>query len=136
MDLTKRDALLGRINYSGNNDCFPAVVTLEEFFDGNDDLGSLWCNLSNPPESMTQVHMFLEMIRARADVTDLKILITQFDGSPDEWPFSDTVLIDTEVDPDDVATWFERYPPDEVEYGGHEVRRLSGFKDCVAVWWD
>lgn len=136
MDITKRDALLHSIKYTDGNECFPAAVTLEEFFDGNDDLSSFWCNLESQPQSMETIRAFLQNIRARSDVADLKILVTQFDDGPDEWPFSDTVLIDTDVDPEEVAGWFGEYAPDEVDFADREARKLSGFANCIFAWWD
>jgi hypothetical protein len=65
-------------------------VTIDQFFDGNDDLGSIGCNLAPHPG----LHVFretLKMLEARRDVSGVWIAI--YDTADGDWPFSETVLV-------------------------------------------
>ncbi len=140
MDKQKRDTLLRRIGPDDTWHQVPPLVTLEEFFEGNDDGGSIWCNLPSAPRPH-QVYAALKAIRERTDVSDVKILVTQYDGGEDEWPFSDTVFIATSAHPEAVSDWLgEDFAPDEMS-----VFRDGGWPDglkvperhiVVAGWWD
>jgi hypothetical protein len=139
MDKQKRDALLRRIGPAETWERAPPLVTLEEFFDGNDDGASIWCNLPCSPKPH-EVYAILKRIRERADVSDVKILVTQYDGG-DEWPFSDTIFIATSANPEAVNAWLGGdYAPDEMtvcEAGGWPDGLTVGAGDIVvAGWWD
>jgi hypothetical protein len=62
------------------------VISLELFFEGNDDPGSIGCNLPDHP-GVHHFYTVLRHIRDRADVHDVRIGITEV-MSRDEWPFS------------------------------------------------
>ncbi len=140
MDLKRRDALLARIGDVNQKIEDLPLVTLEEFFVGNDDGASIWCNLDSAP-SPDKVYGVLKGIRARDDVADVRIMVTQFDGGEEDWPFSDTVYFITSGSEDDVRSWLgEEYQPDEIESGNSfdRAERLpvpSGMQ-VVYAWWD
>lgn len=139
MDTQKRDALLSKVGNTLDHANNAVWVEIEDFFDGNDDLASFWCNLSEPPEEMSQAHEFLRSIRSRPDVSDLRVCVTQFDGGEGEWPFSDKVLLVTDVTATGVQAWFNRFPPNEVL--AVEDEKLLGDlghqgKSAVGLWWD
>ena len=138
MDIQKRDALVRHVNELKARKQVP-LVTLEEFFDGNDDGSSIWCNLSGAPQP-ADVLKILRPLTARADVADIRVMITQIDGG-DEWPFSDTVYVVTTATPEDVAAWFdEDHAPDEVyalenPAPTDDLRVPEGYS-VIACWWD
>jgi hypothetical protein len=140
MDKQKRDALLRRIGPADTWDRVAPLVTLEEFFEGNDDGASIWCNLPSAPKPQ-KVFAILKGIRDRADVSDVKILVTQYDGGEDEWPFSDTVFIAMSGDAEAVNEWLgEDFAPDEMsvcEKGGWpDGLKVPERHIVVAGWWD
>lgn len=125
--------------------CHPKpLLTLEEFFDGNDVAGSILCNVTiltdGVPDSPTpqQVRDVLATIRSRRDVDDVRVAVAMFDD-PD-WPFAEEVLVVTDAPADEVRTWLpEAMAPDEVLVPGH----LDGFEPIdlqgrrpVICWWD
>jgi len=136
LDINKRDDLLSRVGEIHDATNPNVYVSLEDFFDGNDDLASFWCNLETPLDSLDQAFTYLKEIRVRAGVRDLKIQVKQFDGDDDEWPFSDTVIVFTDVDPGQVQSWFDRFPPDDAgqEETGDVVTAAGG--KFVWLWWD
>ncbi|GAA1718708.1 hypothetical protein [Brachybacterium phenoliresistens] len=124
------------------------VLTLEEFFEGNEAEGSILCNVVRDPQDLGSLvppqeafEIFSE-IRDRSEVADVRIALTMFDD-PD-WPFSDTVLVETIATPEEVRGWFEEeIGPDEVDPLAPDddlvdvVRELGMDPDRVLVlWWD
>ncbi len=116
------------------------MLTIPEFFDGNESEGSIGCNLV-PTPSPAEFRVVLERIAGREDVVDVRVQITMFD-EPDYWPFSDTVWIVTRASPDEVRGWFSsEMAPDESWKGWQADRQYEpcevpdGFA-AVACWWD
>ena len=138
LDQTKLEALLKTIGDVNNPDTPCRLVSLEQFFDGNDDGGSIWCNLDTAPEP-AEVRKALEGIRARPDVHDVLILVTQWDGEG-SWPFADTVLLVTSASAETVESWFgDAYRPDEIYPGtpSHgEPYTPPEDMQVISAWWD
>jgi hypothetical protein len=107
------DDLLADINRQGGHKGGAGpdpVVNLELFFEGNDDPGSIGCNLPDHP-GIDRFYAVLRHIRERADVYGVWVGITEVMG-PDEWPFSDHVYVVTTASPDDVTQWAAELDPD------------------------
>jgi hypothetical protein len=79
------------------------VVGLELFFEGNDDLGSIGCNLIDNP-GPAHFYAVLRSIRERPDVHGVWVGISEV-MAPDEWPFSDHVYVVSTASAADVANW-------------------------------
>jgi hypothetical protein len=115
------------------------LLTLQEFFDGNDISGSIGCNLDPMPEPR-QFHEMLLRISSRPEVGDVRIQITMFDDPA--WPFSDTVWIFTSATPEAVASWFpEKWRPDDIQGGWTAGAKYENVivptgMSPVACWWD
>src|SRR5262249_15131875 len=115
-----RDELIAKINQRGNLNDYNApspVVTVEEFFDGNTDLGSIGCNLPQHP-GLEHFHRVLNEIRFRPDVQD--VLVRIYDIEDDDWPFTDTVYILTSAPKSEVERWVESLQPSEVHEDGDD----------------
>jgi len=110
------------------------VVDLESFFNGNNDRGSIGCNLDHPGPQW--FYDCLREIRDHDDVQDVLVGISQIE---DMWPFSDTVFVLTRASDAEVSGWFAVLQPDEVEsYAGAlpaAPELQPGFK-TYSVWWD
>jgi hypothetical protein len=115
------------------------LLTIAEFFEGNNCIGSIGCNLSSTP-APKRFYEFFTQIAARADVKDIRVQVTVFDDP--EWPFSETVYIMTSATLDEVASWFEDdIRPDEVSEGfrsgvEHEPYQIPMGTRPVLCWWD
>jgi hypothetical protein len=141
--MTPHQRIADRVNRHGDvND--PATIrpllTLPEFFEGNDDFGSIGCNLS-PPPGPARFYQILNDISARSDVADVRVQISMFDD-PELWPFSDTVWIITNAAPRTVAEWFDaEIRPDDCSAGwtdgvSFEPVPVPDGMQAVACWWD
>jgi hypothetical protein len=92
--ITERVSRLGHPDKGGTP---RPLLTLAEFFDGNNHVGSIGCNLT-PLPTPAEFYALLKKIAARSDVADIRVLITMFDDP--EWPFSDTVYVMTTAAPE------------------------------------
>jgi hypothetical protein len=131
------DELITALN---NPKPFP-VVSLEDFFEGNKDLGSIGCNLTNHP-GIPKLYEVLKGIRAKDNVQDVLIEIYEIDDEYADWPFSENVYILTSASKKEVEKWMEPLQPDEIFEGWRSKKPPSAapkLKDGMKVlgaWWD
>ena len=143
-DETKRKALVEEIKRQGGvkHEWQAApLVSLELFFTGNEDLGSIGPNLVPHPGLSTFLQT-LTSIREREEVQDLRVAITDVEEESEGiWPFSDVIYILTSVPPSTVEEWLEPLRPDEaVEVPNEQIPEglpapLPGYQVLLA-WWD
>jgi hypothetical protein len=140
--MTPLDYITERVNRNGDvneMDTPRPLLTLTEFFSGNDFVGSIGCNLIPTPTPF-EFYRFFETLLDRPDVADVRVQVTMFDTP--EWPFSDTVWVITSAAPDEVARWFpEETRPDECSVGWTEGMTFEPYvlpegMHPVACWWD
>lgn len=117
------------------------VVSLEAFFDGNDDVGSIGCNLTDHP-GVDRFFTVLRDVRERPEVQDVWVGISEVmtDG---EWPFSDHVYVVTSASADDVLRWTGAlHPePDVASDWWNDVPPARPFRvppgmRVLTLWWD
>lgn len=104
--------LLERVGDLDDVDRPRPLVTLEEFFDGNDDPGSIGYNLSadNVPE---QLYAVARDILGRPEVHAVLVEVKDWENEPG-WPSADTLHVITTADPDTLQSWFpDELAPDE-----------------------
>lgn len=116
------------------------VVSLEDFFIGNDDRGSIGCNLGDDQPKISAFYDILRAIRSRPEVQDVLVRICEYDN-PNSWPYTDTVYIIASATPQDVRCWVEPLRPDEVYagwmYGAPpNVPVLQSGMKPYSIWWD
>jgi len=90
LDEVKRDRLIHRLSKRPDPD--DALISLDEFFDGNSDEGSIGCNLAEHP-GVAVFREVLKKVAARADVRDVLVRIVEPDPGFGAWPFTDTVYV-------------------------------------------
>lgn len=142
MDLAKRAALLSKIKPK-----WPTVgggpgptVPLQDFFDGNDDIGSIGCNLLDSPGPQRFYEVF-QQIQSRPDVQGVYVQISDLMDEEGSWPFSDTVFvlgaiptselkrIVNELQPDEVG----QFPPESIP---QDLPVLQPGMTVLGAWWD
>jgi hypothetical protein len=110
--MDSRQRLLERIGDINDFDRPRPLVTIEEFFDGNDDPASIGYNLPDPPMPAEFAEL-LSSIARRDDVTDVRIEVKDLEIE-DGWPSSDSIWIFTTAPLETVKGWFpERLAPDD-----------------------
>jgi hypothetical protein len=143
MDGVKRSELIERVKIVG----LPSPgrplpwVTLEVFFVGNDDFGSIGCNLT-PMLGPQFFYEKLKLVRSQPNVQDVFIEVAEVEEEEFAiWPFSERVYIYTDAPPEDVACWTAALRPDAIEEGfangkPHCSPELRPGYRCYYVWWD
>jgi hypothetical protein len=140
----QRVRLLKRISRLGNvNDPTTPhpLVTLEEFFEGNADFGSIGYNFHPDQPAPSEFYSFFKAIRSKPTVADVRVQVTQHDD-PDAWPVSDTIWIITSEPREAVAHWLgTRFAADELLEGFQPDRRYEPLMiphgmHAIGSWWD
>ena len=117
--------------------CGVPLVTPAEFFDGNDDLGSIGCNLTDHP-GLDVFKEVTDKLLALPGVDQVWIQI--YDLEEGDWPFAENILVFGTVAPGDVATLADEIMPSEVQemqvdWTPSRVPSLAG-RRYVNLWWD
>ena len=133
--MTLRDQLIARLAEQPE----PLLVRIEEFLAGNDDLGSIGCNLSEHP-GMDVFREVFGRLAARPDVEAIYAQIAELDPGGDSWPFADTVYVAGPIPQDQLARALAPLQPDEVTLQSPadvppSLDRRTGTPVHV-VWWD
>lgn len=137
IDSVKREALIRLIRSQPEHVDGRALVTVSEFFDGNDDLGSIGCNLPNHP-GLEHFRKVLSDLEGRADVEHVWMQI--YDLEEGDWPFSENVLIFGTVPISEVRQLSKSLDPSEIselrmDWVPSRARDLSE-KSYINLWWD
>lgn len=90
------------------------IVSLEDFFEGNKDEGSIGCNLLEHPGIETFYNVLLK-IREQENVQDVFIEIMDKEGDEDYWAFLKRLYILTSVDQETVEKWVSELEPSEID---------------------
>jgi hypothetical protein len=117
------------------------LVSLEEFFEGNDDYGSIGYNFYPDQPSPSEFYELFKQIRSRPEVANVLVEVCQHEMS-DEWPSTDTVWIITSASIDTLVTWLgERFRADEIFDGWTDHVRREAYQiepgmKAIGIWWD
>jgi hypothetical protein len=138
--MTPLERITERVSRHGNvnlPETMRPVLTLDEFFQGNDLRGTIGCNLDSQPTA-SQFFECLENIAARPRVADVRVIVTLFDDP--SWPFSDTVCLVTACSPEEVSGWFgNEFQPTECWEGWYDIPTeplvvSDGFRIITCQW--
>jgi hypothetical protein len=113
------------------------LVPIQQFFDGNDDLGSIGCNLVDHPGIETFEKILVGLLR-RSDVEAVYAQIYELDPGDGCWPFADTILVVGDIAVEDLGKLLEPLEPDEVEPMADvpEVIKRRHRAPVLYAWWD
>lgn len=135
MDQAKKKKLIESVSSQES----PEVVSIDRFFDGNNDQGSIGCNLVDHP-GIDRFRSILTSLAKREDVVDVYAQISELDPGDDSWPFSETVLVVGTISPEELGKILLPLEPDEIGTG-KEFGARSDFIEkqrapVLAAWWD
>jgi hypothetical protein len=142
-DPSKRESLMALVRR--NLVAAPAdavsVVSLESFFDGNRDQGSIGCNLS-PHPGLDRFRDILTRLRNNPNVQDVLVEIDDV-SDPSCWPFSGAVHVFTSLSAADLASLAADLRPeeplDEKSFVPHNIVGLPSPRPGMrrlSLWWD
>ena len=116
----------------------PQLVPIDRFFDGNDDEGSIGCNLF-PHPGVGFFRETLMTVLQRPDVSAVYALISELDPGENSWPFSDTVVVTGTLTPEELHAAIQSLQPDEVGPADPEFARTFAHPPgsaALIAWWD
>lgn len=135
MDQGKRDRLVAALTSQPQ----AQLVAIETFFDGNDDLGSIGCNLMQHP-GIDVFRSTFERIANRPDVEAIYAQIAEADPGEDCWPFADTIFVIGSIPIGELASELAALEPDEVgsatDFGMPPELEGKHASPVLAAWWD
>ena len=115
------------------------LIPISQFFDGNDDQGSIGCNLSKHP-GLRAFHKLLGRIQLMEEVAGVYLAITEVDETYDTiWPFTDTALIATRLAPSAFESILGPLAPDSISRSEESFANPPSMPEgyhLVSVWWD
>jgi hypothetical protein len=116
------------------------VLTLHDFFEGNDDYGSIGVNIyPDQPSPQTFYNTFKSLL---AEKKANEILVRVADtGEPDDWFYTDTVYVIGTVTMEELKTSLSHLQFDEIYeewmYGAPaNAPEIQGENKVFSVWWD
>lgn len=117
----------------------PRTVPIGRFFEGNDDPGSIGCNLLAHP-GMDVFREALTGLLRRPDVQGVYAQIAEVDPGAGSWPFTDTVLVVGAIPVAELRRLLRALQPDEVGTAADlaispSVAERHG-SPVLAAWWD
>jgi hypothetical protein len=146
IDIEKRDALVKKYDLMS----FPTLkepvyLTIDEFFDGNNDEASIAPNLSKKPKASEYYSILKKLsknpktINAFVEIKD--VMIYQNGKLNDsEWFYTDIVYFIGDLTKKEIEEATKSLMPDEVGYDtGNGISGLDEKyknKKIVSVWWD
>jgi hypothetical protein len=146
IDKDKRDILVKKydlMNFKNRQEL--VLMTIDEFFDGNNDEASIAPNLYRKPEVSEYYKVFKEL-RNNPKIVDAFVEINEViiyeDGklNDNEWFYSDVIYIVGDITKEEVKEATKTLHPDEVEYDKkrhiHNLDERFKNKNVVYVWWD
>ncbi len=118
----------------------PQIVPVARFFDGNDDLGSIGCNLIEHP-GIESFRSILGGLTSHADVTAVFAQISELDAGEDSWPFADKIIVVGQISIEVLSRLVHDLQPDEVivsdGYGiSPSIAQMHKSVHASVIWWD
>ena len=141
MDKEKRTQLIAAIKALGYSTGGNRVlVTRSQFFDGNDDPGSIGCNLIPEHPGVAAFDSAFRKIENMDGVAGVYFAITEINETYDDiWLFTDTAWIITRLTPSAFESFLRPLEPDEIGFSNEQFANppaiTEGYR-LVQVWWD
>lgn len=137
MDIEKRNRLVEKLAKQPE----PQLILVKEFFDGNDDLGSIGCNLDEHP-GIDSFRVTFEKLAERSDVEAVYAQVAELEPGEDSWPFCDIIIVIGSISSEDLQSELIGLQPDEVgtssDFIGPETLAGRNPRDLpvLVAWWD
>lgn len=143
-DMDSLARLLDRISIHGDindPDTPRPLVTLEEFFEGNNDYGSIGYNFYPDQPAPEEFYEIFKSIYSKPEVFDIRVEIMD-QIEPEDWPSTDTIWVITSSGIEEVDTWLgNRFRGDDYIIGFPDSYNIEFYDvpegmQAIGVWWD
>lgn len=114
------------------------AVSLEDYFNGNNVIGSIMANSYPDEVEPHKLFLFLNELKKNEKIQDILIRKCEID---EEWPYSDSIYLYTELTKEEIKKEFKQYLPDEI-YNGWMYGEPNGKVSIIppnniyTIWWD
>lgn len=132
----EKDKILDEIKKYG----FPekeVAVSIETFFEGNNDTGSIGVNLY-PQPSLEDFYSVFKKIKSYDKTESIFVRIAE-DDEDAEWFYTDTVYIVGNYSIDEIKVMVKEIQPDEIYENwmyGKPVNIPETKNNVFSIWWD
>ncbi len=136
--MSKKDKLFEKIELLGYPDN-EILVTLEDFFEGNHDYGSIGVNLYPHQPSPSDFYLKFKEIRQLDSVDNIYVRIADINDG--DWAYTDNVYIVTSLSKVELQILLKDLMPDELYEGWGDTKPINApdlpddFK-VISAWWD
>jgi len=115
------------------------LVPVTQFFEGNDDLGSIGCNLIEHP-GIEKFRDILLAIANRGDIEAVFAQISEVDCGPQYWPFTDMIWFVGVIPVEELQQLLAPLEPDVVGpassfFTNRKLPSQYGSR-LLGAWWD
>lgn len=115
------------------------LVTLEDFFEGNNDRTSIGVNILENQPSPQEFYIELKKIRNLDNVQDVLVRIQDIEDT--DWPFTDTIYIISSLSFEEIKSNLKELQPDEIyEDWMYSIPinapEIEYGNKVFSVWWD
>ncbi|MEO0427886.1 MAG: hypothetical protein AAF160_10635 [Pseudomonadota bacterium] len=119
------------------------LMTVAEFFDGNDQDYSFAANVEKPP--LSEIQAMLERVETADGVSAVRLVSTHLNERDycievGDWPYTDTVLVVASLEEKQVSQLFDVLEPDDIWVGTEEryvgLPPIPSGAQLYNVWWD
>jgi hypothetical protein len=120
----------------------PVLIEIDEFFDGNEDEGSIGCNLIPEHPGIPVFQTTLSEIKKKEGVKEVAVLVSELDPCEEAWPYTDTVCVFGDVNTKELAAHVAPLHPNEVYrvglFSASILKALAKKKSLplTVLWWD
>ncbi len=134
MNVQKMELLSKKVKAMGfSNEPGPIVaVSLEDFFDGNDDEGSLACNLTEHPG----IDFFYSELMSFRNTNQVDVFVEIYEIEEEMWPYSERVYIIGNVSAENIANLCSKLQASEIESPDEKQINRILYKNVLSLWWD
>ncbi len=114
-------------------------ISVEDFFDGNEDTGSIGANIYPNPPSLQEFNNTLTAIKNNSKTYAILIRIADIEDT--DWLYSDMILLAGNYSLSEVKKLFKQLKPDEI-YEGNMYNGPSNLPIIdpsvkqYSIWWD
>jgi len=126
-----------QMEQEGEDGALP-IVSFDLFFEGNNDEGSIGCNLLNHP-GIEVFYNTLKKLKSLNEVQDIFVEIYEVEDV--EWPFSERIYVLSSLNSEEIFEYLSTLEPSEIsddyQFGKPtNAPELNKDMKVYSIWWD
>ena len=146
IDYEKRENLFRKYGLLNKKPNAPMLVTLDDFFIGNNDYGSIAANSYSRPSNQ-EYYKLLKKIQSDPRIKRILVNLNDlhlYEGNKfsEFWPYADYIYVVGNMPINDLRKNLEKLMPDEINFVQPDDEILDSIKfnknedKLIYIWWD